>query len=69
MCLQERKRGQVIAERQEKEMQRVVENEQRTAELHKKILRVEEVRLQVYTFASVASAGCGYYLRHSSLAD
>ncbi|CAM9107953.1 unnamed protein product [Hapterophycus canaliculatus] len=38
----ERKRGLVIAERQEKEMQRVVENEQRMAELHKKILRVEE---------------------------
>lgn len=43
--LQERKRGLVIAERQEKEMQRVVENEQRMAELHKKIHRVEEVRL------------------------
>lgn len=42
--LQERKRGLVIAERQEKEMQRVVENEQRMAELHKKIHRVEEVR-------------------------
>ncbi|CAM9171295.1 unnamed protein product [Ectocarpus sp. 8 AP-2014] len=38
----ERKRGLVIAERQEKEMQRVVENEQRMADLHKKILRVEE---------------------------
>lgn len=33
----------MIAERQEKEMQRVVENEQRMAELHKKVLRVEEV--------------------------
>lgn len=44
---QERKRGLVIAERQEKEMQRVVENEQRMAELHKKILRVEEVRIMV----------------------
>ena len=40
---QERKRGQVIAERQEKEMKRVVENEQRVADLHKKIMRVEEV--------------------------
>ncbi|CAM9561739.1 unnamed protein product [Pylaiella littoralis] len=38
----ERKRGLVIAERQEKEMQRVVENEQRMAELHKKIHRAEE---------------------------
>lgn len=44
VVLQERKRGLVIAERQEKEMQRVVENEQRMAELHKKIHRVEEVR-------------------------
>lgn len=42
---QERKRGLVIVERQEKEMQRVVENEQRMAELHKKIMRVEEVRI------------------------
>lgn len=42
--LQERKRGLVIAERQEKEMQRVVENEQRMGELQKKILRIEEVR-------------------------
>lgn len=42
--LQERKRGLVIAERQEKEMQRVVENEQRMGELQKKTLQIEEVR-------------------------
>lgn len=35
----------MIAERQEKEMQRVVDNEQRMAELHKRSLRVEEVRI------------------------
>ncbi|CAM9178745.1 unnamed protein product [Sphacelaria rigidula] len=41
----ERKRAIMIAERQEKEMQRVVDNEQRMAELHKRSLRVEEVRI------------------------
>lgn len=56
--LQERKRGLVIAERQEKEMQRVVENEQRMAELHKKIRRVEEVR--VCFFARTRNIQCSY---------